>query len=177
MDIRCQQASVKFFTKNRRKFIKILQTFDTIKITINLQANDMKINSYSTHSGGEQNEIFLHRHVIFYVQYFKILSSLSYVGFLFLLLFVMKKLFDMNEMKWNALFNYKNGNGLYLFMVLPYFIVLIAIFPISLFWFEIFHVENRLLGSIFIIALLLFTATFKLMKLKRTVQEKLQQNY
>lgn len=73
MDIRCQQASVKIFTKNRRKFIKILQTFDTIKITINLQANDMKINSYSTHSGGEQNEIFLHRHVIFYVQYFKFL--------------------------------------------------------------------------------------------------------
>lgn len=174
MDIRCQQASVKFFTKNRRKFIKILQTFDTIKITINLQANDVKINSYSVIREGNKMKFFF---IVMSYFMFNILSSLSYVGFLFLLLFVMKKLFDMNEMKWNALFNYKNGNGLYLFMVLPYFIVLIAIFPISLFWFEIFHVENRLLGSIFIIALLLFTATFKLMKLKRTVQEKLQQNY
>lgn len=116
---------------------------------------------------------------IFIISYIllSLLGSLSYIGILLLAFTIMKKAFNMNENKWNTLFRYRNGKGLYFLMVLPYLITLVIILPISIFWFELINFDYRILGSISIVILLTLTGIFKFSKLKGMVQNKFQENY
>jgi len=90
---------------------------------------------------------------------------------------LMKKAFNMNETKWNALFRYRKGKGLYYVMVLPYLVTLFIVYPISIFWFEWINFDYRVLGSVSIIILLSLTGIFKFSKVKDMVQNKFQENY
>src|SRR5690625_4557270 len=103
-----------------------------------------------------------------------IIGSLSYVGILLLFLMTLKKIFNMNEDKWSALFKFDGGKGMFFMLVFPYLIMLIAMFPISMLWFEFINFDHKYLGSITIIILLTLTFIFKLPKLKKELKNKYQ---
>lgn len=102
---------------------------------------------------------------------------MSFIGILLLVFTIMKKAFNMNETKWNALVRCRKGKGLYLVMVPPYLITLVILFPISMFWFELINFDYRVLGSISIIILLTLTGILKFSKLQGMVKNKFQENY
>ncbi|MFA1819363.1 hypothetical protein ACDX78_03995 [Virgibacillus oceani] len=104
-------------------------------------------------------------------------GSVAYVGILLSFFMVVKRIFNMDESKWNSFFKYKKGSGLYFAMVFPYLVTLIIMFPLSVFWFDLIHFEYRISGSIFIISLLALTGLFKFPKLKGMLQNKYQATY
>ncbi|WP_164214677.1 hypothetical protein [Virgibacillus sp. YIM 98842] len=104
-----------------------------------------------------------------------IIGSLSYVGILLMLFMLIKAVYHMDEAKWDAVFRFKQGKGLYLLMAIPYVIMLTIMFPLSIFWFDLINFEYRMLGSIAIIILLTITGIFKFPKLKRMLRDKYQE--
>lgn len=108
---------------------------------------------------------------LFVVSYLvlNIISSFLYVGLLLLLFLTMKKIFNMNEEKWSALFKYSNGKGLYSIMVFPYILMVAIMFPVTIFGFELIHFDYIVLGYIAVIMLPTLILFLKLPKLKESI--------
>jgi len=101
-----------------------------------------------------------------------LLGSLSYIGILLLFLVFIKEMWSMNEAKWEALFTYQKGKGMYYVMSFPYLLTLILLFPLSMFWFEWIDFEYRVAGSLSIIVLLTLTGIINFSKLRNAIQER-----
>lgn len=78
----------------------------------------------------------------------------------------------MNEDKWNILFKYRKGQGLYYVMGFPYLLMLVIMFLLSMLWFKLINFEYSVLGSIAVVVLLTLTLAFKLPKLKEILNNK-----
>ncbi len=113
---------------------------------------------------------------IFFYILLNVIGSLSYVGILLMFFMLIKTVFHMNGTKWDSLFRFKKGRGLYALMTFPYVIMLTIMFPLSIFWFDLINFKYRMLGSIAIIILLTITGIFKFPKLKRMLRGKYQEN-
>lgn len=98
-----------------------------------------------------------------------IISSLLYVGLLLLLFITVKKLFHMNEEKWSAFFQYRNGKGLYSIMVVPYFIMIAIMFPVTVVGFELIHYDDQVLGYIAVMIVPTLILLINLPKLKERI--------
>ncbi|MBU6079993.1 MULTISPECIES: hypothetical protein [Allobacillus] len=106
-----------------------------------------------------------------------VISSLLYVGLLLLLFSTMKKIFNMNEEKWSALFKYRKGKGLYSIMVFPYLLMIAIMFPVSMLGFELINFDYRILGYIAVIMLPTLILLLNLPKLKESIVNKYAESY
>jgi len=104
-------------------------------------------------------------------------SSLLYVGLLLLLFITLKKTFTMNEEKWSALFKYRKGKGLYCIMVFPYVLMIMIMFPVTMFGFELINFEYKILGYIAVIMLPTLILFLQLPKLKKSIVHKYEESY
>lgn len=95
-----------------------------------------------------------------------IIVSIVYVGVVLTTFMLMKKVFRMNEARWEQFFSYKKGLGLYLVLVIPYFLTLAILYPPSLFWFDWLDVTYKVPTTSFIFLLLVLITLWKLPKLK-----------
>lgn len=100
-----------------------------------------------------------------------VVVSIAYIGIVLASFMLMKKLFKMNETKWDHFFRYKNGFGLYLALVLPYLLTLAILYPATLVWFDWIDVTYKLAATNFIFLLLALTGLWKLPKLKQLKQK------
>lgn len=96
-----------------------------------------------------------------------IVGSLLYVGLLLSFFIIASKVFQMDETKWSTLFNVRKGTGLLYIMLLPYILMLVILFPISVVWFKTVQFEYAFSGAFTVIVLLTATLLFKLPKIKR----------
>ncbi|RYG71289.1 hypothetical protein EU245_14575 [Lentibacillus lipolyticus] len=105
-----------------------------------------------------------------------VISSLLYVGLLLLLFGTMKKIFNMNEEKWSALFKYKKGKGLYFIMVLPHLLTIAIMFPVTMVGFELINFDYKVWGYIAVILLPTLLLFLNLPKLKRSIVNKYEES-
>lgn len=83
----------------------------------------------------------------------------------------------MNEEKWSTLFKYRKGKGLYSIMVFPYLLMIVIMFPITMFGFEWINFDYRFLGYIAVIMLPTLILFLKLPKLKESIVNKYEESY
>ncbi|PID20105.1 hypothetical protein CSV61_16425 [Sporosarcina sp. P3] len=116
---------------------------------------------------------------VFVVSYIvlNVISSLLYVGLLLLLFITMKKIFNMNEEKWSILFKYGKGKGLYSLMMIPYLLMIIVMFPVTMLGFELINFDYRVLGYIAVILLPTLLMFLTLPKLKKDIVNKYIESY
>lgn len=106
-----------------------------------------------------------------------VISSLLYVGLLLLLFIIMKKVYNMNEEKWSTLFEYGKGKGLYSIMVIPYVLMIVVMFPVTMFGFELINFDYRVFGYLAVILLPTLLLFLTLPKLKRDIVNKYVESY
>lgn len=106
-----------------------------------------------------------------------IIGSVFYVGVLLLYFLLVKKLFNMDEDKWNALFKFEKGMGFYFMILFPYLAMLVAMFFVSKIWFELLNFEYTILGSLSVVIGLTLIMIFAFPKLRIIVKSKLQENH
>ena len=106
-----------------------------------------------------------------------IIGSVFYIGVLLLSFWLLKKIFNMDEDKWNALFKFGKGKGFYFMMLFPYLVMLVVMFSVSKVWFEFINFEYSVLGSLSVVILLTLIIIFAFPKLRGIVNNKLQENY
>lgn len=104
-----------------------------------------------------------------------IIGSVFYVGVLLLSFWLFKRIFIMDEDKWNDLFTFGKGLGFYFMMLFPYLIMLVVMFLVSNVWFELINFEYSVLGSLSVVILLTFIMIFAFPKLRGIVNKKLQE--
>ncbi|WP_413375888.1 hypothetical protein [Alkalihalobacillus sp. 1P02AB] len=113
--------------------------------------------------------------LIFIMSYLVIslLVSLFYIGLLMFTFMMIKKIFHMNQAKWDSFFKFRKGRGLYYVMTLPYLLTLLIMFPLSMYWFDLIDFEFKLLSSLSMIMILTLTGIFKFSKLKEFILYKI----
>ena len=96
-----------------------------------------------------------------------ILGSLGYVAILLFFVFMMKRMFHMNESKWTSVFEWKDGKGMFAFLLVPYLLMLLMLFPLSVTGFTWIGFEHRYLSSVIVMVILTLTMIVKLPRLKK----------
>lgn len=89
----------------------------------------------------------------------------------------MKKFCNMNEERWSILFEYGKGKGLYSVMVIPYLLMIVVMFPVTMFGFELINFDYRVLGYIAVILLPTLLMLLTLPKLKKDIVNKYVKSY
>src|SRR5690625_3760911 len=117
--------------------------------------------------------------LLFLVSYvmLDVIGSLFYVGVLLFSFLLMKKVFNMDENKWNALFKFGRGTGFYFMMLFPYLVMLVAMFFLSIIWFNFLNFKYSTLSSLSVVIGLTLIMTFAFPKLRFIVKNKLQENH
>lgn len=116
--------------------------------------------------------------VLFLISYvlLDIAGSVFYLAVLLFSFWLMKKLFNMNENKWNALFNFGKGLGFYFIIIFPYLFMLVVLFLVSKAWFEFIHIKYSVLGSLSVVLLLALLMIIAFPKLKNIVDHEIRKN-
>lgn len=83
----------------------------------------------------------------------------------------------MDEEKWSTLFEYRKGKGLYSIMIFPYLLMIIVMYPVTLFGFELINFEYKILGYIAVILLPTLLMFLTLPKLKKDIVNKYVESY
>lgn len=120
--------------------------------------------------------MYIFMFIISYV-FLDIIGSVFYVGVLLLSFGLLKKLFNMDENKWNVLFKFGKGTGFYFMLLFPYLVMLIVMFLVSKIWFDFINFEYSVLASLSVVILLTLIMIFAFPKLKSIVNNKVQENY
>ncbi|GGA64230.1 hypothetical protein [Ornithinibacillus halotolerans] len=117
--------------------------------------------------------------IIFIASYLllSIIGSLTYVGFVLLFFSFMKKRFNMNEVKWNTVFSYRKGKGLYYILIFPYVLTIAFIFFLSIAWFNFINFEYKIVAVVSLLLITTISAVVKFSKLRGMLPEKFQSNY
>lgn len=106
-----------------------------------------------------------------------IISSVLYVGLLLLFFRAMKRIFNMNEDKWSALFKYRKGKGLYFIMIFPILLMIATMYPVSISLFKLINFEHAVLGYLAVILLPTFILIFNLPKLKNSIGKNYEESH
>ncbi|GAB3796902.1 hypothetical protein [Virgibacillus kimchii] len=96
-------------------------------------------------------------------------SALIYTGILFLIIWVTGKCLNRDGTKWSRIFNFGKGTGLYVFVITPYIIAMIALFFISRVWFDFISFPNIIISSIFVVIFCALIAIYPFSKLKDSI--------
>ncbi|WP_280771578.1 hypothetical protein [Salipaludibacillus daqingensis] len=113
--------------------------------------------------------------LIFFISYIllSVLTGLFYIGVLLLFIWTIKKIFNMNETKWNALFRFRENKGVYVVFIFPYLLTIVMMIPLIIVWFDMITFEYSVISSISIVMLLTISGIVKFSKLNDIVQDKL----
>lgn len=101
------------------------------------------------------------------------LGPMLYAGLVLLFVAALKKVFNMNEDKWERAFKWRKGREMfYVVLLFPYGIMLAIMFWLSKIWFEFINFEYSVLASTSIVVLMALTVLLKLPKLKEWLNNK-----
>ena len=101
----------------------------------------------------------------------EILGVLIYLVILLSIAGIIGGFLYRDEDKWERVFQFGKGTGLYVFMMFPYFLAMIALFFISGRWFTFINFPNVHMSSMIVVAVCCFISVYPLLRIKHILNK------